>query len=497
MALEIELKLSLPPEQVSALLAHPLLGKPQRRVRMVSTYFDTPDLDLLGQHVGVRLRSEGKTQLQAIKTAEAAQGGLVQRREWESAAPAAGFDFAIVDDPQLRGILLARQAALQPIFTTRFTRWAWQLHYGDSLIELALDRGWTICGRRREPICEVELELVHGQLADVFALALALQTGIALYPATGNKAERGYSLLRPTPPKVRKAHPVALDVRLDAVDAFRRIALECLAQWQENVSGLTATGQPEFVHQGRVALRRLRSALRAFAPVLPADFVSAAHAGWRVLAGEFGQARDWDVFLADTAPRLQAARFLSPAALAQAGRARSAAHARLAALLGTAEYRRWLLQFAASLWALGDSGQTLGRLVRHSVRRQWRATLRDCQALAALDDARRHRLRLRFKRLRYTLDFFAPVLAERWVKPLASALVDVQGALGVYNDQVTAERLLAELAAGRPPTAALRAWALQRRRQLWEAAVAVLAQWAERQLQSGFPGNAPSRAEFR
>lgn len=87
------------------------------------------------------------------------------------------------------------------------------------------------------------------------------------------------------------------------VEAFRTIALACLEHFQRNEAGLLAGGEAEFIHQARVALRRLRSALKLFAPVLPTDFIAAYGQSWRTSPAP-GEARDWDVFREETLPLL-------------------------------------------------------------------------------------------------------------------------------------------------------------------------------------------------
>src|SRR5256885_16469029 len=54
-------------------------------------------------------------------------------------------------------------------------------------------------------------------------------------------------------------------------------------------------GEIEPVHQLRVATRRLRAALRLFAPLLPARFAAAAHRDLAWLARAIGAVRDLDV----------------------------------------------------------------------------------------------------------------------------------------------------------------------------------------------------------
>ena len=82
---------------------------------------------------------------------------------------------------------------LQPVFRTRFRRWARLLVLGDGTrIELALDQGRIEAGASEAPICELELELKSGRPEALFELALALQQDLDLRPEPRSKAERGY-----------------------------------------------------------------------------------------------------------------------------------------------------------------------------------------------------------------------------------------------------------------------------------------------------------------
>jgi triphosphatase len=63
---------------------------------------------------------------------------------------------------------------------------------------------------------------------------------------------------------------------------------------------------------------------------------------------------------------------------------------------------------------------------------------------AKLDSAQRHKLRIALKRLRYTLEFFAPLLPDRRLNSYLGALAWLQDELGQVNDHVTAETLISE-----------------------------------------------------
>ena len=73
----------------------------------------------------------------------------------------------------------------------------------------------------------------------------------------------------------------------------------CLSHAVLNEASALKGEDPEGIHQMRVALRRLRSALGLFRDLMPADQYDFLAGEVKWLAGELGNARNWDVFLAD------------------------------------------------------------------------------------------------------------------------------------------------------------------------------------------------------
>ncbi|MDE2441308.1 MAG: CYTH domain-containing protein, partial [Betaproteobacteria bacterium] len=195
MSTEIELKLQLNPKAARQLAKHPLLANiASQRQHLLNTYFDTPKLELHERRIAVRFRKKGWQWLCTVKSAEPASGGLAMRSEWETLATPGTFDFSHVDNVEFRNFLEARIDQLEPVFTTDFKRQIWHVPFGESLIELAIDRGWIESRGKRLPICEIELELLSGKVDDIFWLTRQLQGDHHLHPAIASKAERGYNL---------------------------------------------------------------------------------------------------------------------------------------------------------------------------------------------------------------------------------------------------------------------------------------------------------------
>ena len=458
MAKEIELKLGLPSRAVKLLLAQPLLhGLEARRQRLHNTYFDTPDLTLKAVQIELRQRRIGQRLLQTVKSGDPLAGGLASRSEWEEPTEPGHFDFSKIDDKRLRQHLERNCDHLQPIFTTEFIRITWQVRaHADSLIEVALDRGVIESRGKKAHICEVELELKEGHAGDLFELAHQLQQTLALHPAVVGKAERGYALWKDeASSSPLKAKPPALEPDMSPLSAFRAIALACLRHLQGNEEGVRATNEPEYIHQMRVAVRRLRLALKLFAPVLPPGFVEHWDPRWRDLGSQLGQARNWDIFATESLPPLISI-FPDSTEVRQLAKAcerqRSAYRKAVRSSIAADGHSRLLLEFSATLYssALEDEGAStakdalIGFAAQRLARLAKRAKAR-AKRVHSLDASKRHRMRIAFKKLRYALEFFAPLLPTRRIQPYINELEKLQNALGELNDLAVAQQLIASV----------------------------------------------------
>lgn len=481
MSTEIELKLQLTPKAANKLARHPLLANiPLQRQHLLNTYFDTPTLELHQRRVAVRFRKKGWQWLCTVKSAEPASGGLAMRSEWETQATPGTFDFSHVDNAEFRRFLEARIDQLEPVFTTDFKRRIWHVPFGESLIELAIDRGQIESRGRQTPICEIELELLSGKVEDIFWLTRQLQVDHHLQPAIASKAERGYNLFLDAPLAPFKAKPPAVHAGQTPVEAFRCIALSCLEHFQRNEQGLLHSKDPEFVHQARVALRRLRSAIKLFAPILPQEFVATYGQTWQTLGSALGEARNWDVFLEETLPPIAAAfpddkdiKRLRKAAQRKTQSARKS----VVGLLATREYPRLLLEFTAAVYTVSQSLPIpLEDFARQQISRHARKARKLAIRHAELTSSERHKMRIEFKKLRYTLEFFAPLLPAKRLQSYLKALLQLQDQLGLINDHRTAALLLSEI----QPTlssALVRSWIEGRHALAIEALTSTLQNW--------------------
>jgi inorganic triphosphatase YgiF len=373
----------------------------------------------------------------------------------------------LVDDKPTRRKLLGAAALaerLAPVFTTKVKRTVWDLHLpnGDH-IECALDQGRLECGGKQAPISELELELKSGDPAHLFDFALALQKDLPLHIGNQSKADRGYALLEPDGPAAVKARRLALAPAMTAELAFQAIAANCLAHMQANDQGVAETHDIESLHQMRVGMRRLRSALSMFREMLRVPEDLQLELDW--LARELGDARDWDVLSGTTLPGL-AKGMPEPAQIDGVRQAASAKaqehHVTAATAVGSPRYTRLMLSVTRWVHTMGwradattekaakGLAQPVTKFARQILRRDQRRLRTRAKNLRAATPEARHRVRIAAKKTRYAAEFFGSLFRPRTVRPYVKGLTSLQDELGFLNDAAVADRLLAEVAAAEP-----------------------------------------------
>jgi triphosphatase len=217
--------------------------------------------------------------------------------------------------------------------------------------------------------------------------------------------------------------------------AFLAVARVTLEQIEPNARGVLVSDDPEFLHQLRVGLRRLRAALRAFRAILQPEQTRPLIRALRKLSPKLGAARDWDVLVA----RLEAAGG-SPELLRKT-RARRAT-ARRAARRAIVSKRFAGIGAAVRGLATADSRETLAQFGAAALARAHRKLMAQADGAEWADAAARHAVRIRVKRLRYGCEFFASAFPSRLATPHIAALKELQEILGALNDISVGRRLI-------------------------------------------------------
>jgi triphosphatase len=164
---------------------------------MYNVYFETSSRALRKMDMGLRVRRIDEQFTQTIKTSGRVIGGLHQRPEFnepiEGLQPElARFNQKIWPDGCNINDL---QTQLLPLFSTDFRRLHWLLEMPEgTLIEVAYDSGKIKSNQAESEICEIELELVKGDEAQLFILAKDLASLPQVRLGNVSKAQRGYML---------------------------------------------------------------------------------------------------------------------------------------------------------------------------------------------------------------------------------------------------------------------------------------------------------------
>ena len=500
---EIELKFLVPRAARARVLAEMARGSGSpERITLSASYFDTDDRRLARAGMAWRLRREGRRWVQTLK---AGTSNPLERFEHEVVRPDASTDASEhegtpVGDRLTSLLRRARAEGIEPAvrYRTEVRRTIRRIRTRGAIVEVAFDEGRLIAAGGRLTLSEIEFELVSGSPMAMLALAERWRKRFELIYDPRSKAERGDGLAEGERyPPVRKARPMVYSRDATAIEAFGVVIDECLAQITRNAVGLV-DGDPgrrvEHVHQLRVGIRRLRSALRCFrgwVPVPPEPLEQGLRALFRLL----GRSRDSDVLASGVAADLARAGGPATTQSAVPGGPDPAEAVRAVdtqrMLLAWIAWRTALAQLplessetpeAQSTTARGPAAEDGGaadpessgsdladsqgpqaapdsvrchdprafhRHLRRRLRRWHARFASDWKSFDDLDEAGLHALRKRIKRQRYAVECFAPVMRKRRVGRYLAVLSVIQDRMGVLNDLFVARaRYQAQAASG-------------------------------------------------
>ncbi|WP_092228192.1 CYTH and CHAD domain-containing protein [Bradyrhizobium sp. Gha] len=478
-AIEIELKLLVSSDRLADFNDAPIIATNARnkgtRKHLKAVYYDTPKRALRADGFSFRVRQSGARFTQTVK-AESGNDPL-RRGEWEAAVPSIEPDIALamplVSD-KLRGDL--ERHSVEAVFNSDIHRHQRLVDLPSGTIEVAFDQGQLTSGGRSLPVSEIELELRTGSPSAIWELALRLAEHGSVKPSIRTKSARGFDLAADTPPRAPKPPKLRLDPSISLDEAFSEILRCCLLHLLQSLPSAEDGRDPEGMHQLRVALRRLRSALDLMRSVVSLNKLDLLRTEAKWLAGSLSGARDWDVFRKQTLPTVAdgcpaVTGFDRLGELANERRAACYDKARLALADRRCSY--FILGLGAWIEARGWRSEVtpegLARLAepavnfaRNILSAQHAKVLRRGRRFKSLPSEERHRVRLAAKKLRYLADFLLPLCGQRKsARRFSRRLADLQQELGIYNDMATTASLLADVdarATGGTAAAAIAGW---------------------------------------
>lgn len=449
--------------KVDLILAHAPKRPVVRRLRQV--FWDTPGLTIGRQGIGFAIETIGRRKQQLLRPIGTAPTGgrilspVTAPLEGERLDPARLAFLPGVDVGQVARLL---PGDLVPVFAIDLHRTVWQLQWGETQLSLTLERAAIEAGAGKlEPI-QLELALQAGPAQGLYEFATKLHRGVPFRLATHDAVQQAYRLVAGEDWwQVEPGAAPALDAHMTVQQGVLAIGRAAVSDLRVEIAGLGQTMTADQIHKARVALRRLRSVLSVFGKALPDQPRRALSKDLSALAGALGQAREWDVFVAETLGPLLAAlgeeRGLKGLGFTAAVLRERAAAEALAAV-GASDFMGLSLRLAAwfdaGLWPEPPSPESqsllaepLGRHALALLKKSHKRFLAAGNHLSGASVGELHGLRIDAKRLRYTTEFCRPLFPAKATRRYVAALRDIQDILGTLNDAVVARGLAAKLAA--------------------------------------------------
>ena len=449
-----------------------VLAKPTRR--LVDRYMDTADFRVAQAGFALRTRQRGRAVEVTLKeTRPADPTGVRTRLELSESLPA-GLGSLGTGGPvgrRVRAVVGRRQ--LGGVLEVRTRRQPFSLRAaGAEIAEVALDDTTILVGQDQAParLRRVEVEVAPGWLETLRPVVEDLRASAGLSPAVVSKFEAGLlaaGISIPGPPDVG---PTDIGPEATLGDVAYAVIRRQLRELYAHEPGTRLGENPEELHDLRVATRRLRAAMDLFSSALPSR-ASAVREELRWIAGELGAVRDLDVQLDElTKMGRWSDEWAGTGTGTGTGTGLAHLHALLTAerdraresLLDALDSSRWE-RLTAALLALarqGPSGRVPGARVPAAIAVPPLLDRHHHAMLAAAKRARRtgtahdfHRVRIRGKRLRYSLEFTSPLYGQPALH-FAKRLTQLQDALGRMQDAEVASSRLLSLATA-PPGATL------------------------------------------
>jgi len=416
------------------------VDKPVER-RLSATYYDTPQLRLASHRVTLRRRTGGADAGWRVKR-DASETRLPLGRK-EDAVPAELLDAVRA---------LSRGDALRPVARVRTRRVEHPLRGRDGRIVALIAEDEMISEAVGDKAIlqrwrELEVELVDGRSGLLDRIEHALRGAGATRSGRRSKLVHALAERLPAAPLPTGARGRAERALAGYVEAQRDALIA-------NDPGVR-NGDPDAVHDMRVAVRRLRSTLRTFRPALDAARTEPLRAELAWLGRLLGAVRDADVLagkLHDAVEAEPPELIVGPVAerIEEYLAARTVpARAELIEALNGRRYTALLDDLDAVVATpVRLTGSRLRRLVRRAVRR---ADTR----LAAADRPKPttppgvdllHDARKSCKQARYAVEVLQPTDGRQAVR-LADRLGRLQDVLGAHHDATVLAALLREVGA--------------------------------------------------
>ena len=246
---------------------------------------------------------------------------------------------------------------------------------------------------------------------------------------------------------------VSLTEDLTVEDAFSRVLQGNLSGVKEWAPVALAGEDIEGVHQMRVCLRRMRSALTVFRTAIPKKATKSFAKDMRWASKALDRARDLDVYITENLASKRKGRQRSLRKIAE--RHREEAYGKVGSFIKGQRYADLCKKLSewthAKAWREQLSTSQQDKLRENITPFSARVLENHRSAILAygteiehLDSETLHRLRIECKKLRYATEFFAPLYGDQ-MKAFTGHLKNLQDLLGALHDTAVMKGLQEDL----------------------------------------------------
>ena len=427
-------------------------------IDLVDVYFDTDDWRFYRAGYALRTRRQGKRVEATLKALTRAANGAQNRREisqtLEDSSP-----HSLRNAPGQVGRWLGALGGpheLQGIFELHTTRRTYNIRIdGVPAGEIVLDHTNVLTETESEPtsLYRIEIEIKDGPLPRIEEFVEEIRTGCDLKRSSLSKYEMGLNANGLKPIGLPDLGPTAIDDSMSIGEVAFAVLRRNFYDFLAHEPGTRIGEDAEELHDMRVASRRLRTAMKLFSDFLPASAEGMRRRfGW--IADVLGKVRDLDVQLEEVGIWMEgtipADRDALQALKGLLQDRRNSARKRMFRALDSRRYENFLASYTkllrytppqqaieTELPVLAVAPDLIGGCYKRV-----RKAMRGIDAKSPDEDV--HKLRIRCKRLRYTLEFMEDVYGKRVLR-FIRGVKKMQDVLGLYNDSVVAIRHLRDL----------------------------------------------------
>ncbi|NUF52055.1 CYTH and CHAD domain-containing protein [Acinetobacter seifertii] len=442
---EVELKFQLPESKKKTVQQYLKKHKAQN-IHLQAKYYDTPNRLLAKNGMALRLRKENDLWVQTFKAAGQSHLHRVEEefflgkceQEPELSLNLYKDNKAVTD--LITEALGTEVEKLSLQFETDVQRTYHVFEADDTAIEVCIDDGVVKTATTQSKICEVEFELKQGAVKTLIQFAQQWINRYELWLDVRSKAERGnlLALGKAVSPAVH-AKNLSLNKNISAEQALKKIVENCLGQFLPNMAAIADNvAEAEHIHQARVSLRRLRSALHHFSGWSD-DLNPAWEEQIAALFRKLGNTRDVDAIRTEILPMI--VQHGSPELLLPIS---EEPLKDLATLFKSAETVKLVLALLAFAYSEEDSQSTKGKFkkqIEKSLDKLHHQVLSHAKDFNELEVTEQHKIRKKAKQLRYCIEFISSLYPSKNVQQFLKKLQPVQNTLGLYNDLFIAEDL--------------------------------------------------------